>query len=91
MIKQGENAYKRYSTIVHIGGTNTVSSEGSLGSEGLFTIYDTTTHKPTYITFTVEGDTTDYIKVSSFNAYSDGENITTAFLSNVYGIKFFLL
>lgn len=94
MLKDGEDAYKRYSTIVHIGGTNSVSSTGSLGSEGLFTVYDTTTHKPIYITFNVNADTpTSSVKIiiENFKAYQDGADITSTFLTKVYGIKLFLL
>lgn len=87
----GAEAYKRYSTIVHIGGTNTESSSGKLGSEGLFTVYDTTTHKPTYITFEVSGDATNHLQIPNFKAYQDGADITTTFLTKVYGIKFYLL
>ena len=87
----GAEAYKRYSTIVHIGGTNTESSSGKLGSEGLFTVYDTTTHKPTYITFEVSGDLTNHLQIPNFKAYQDGADITATFLTKVYGIKFYLL
>lgn len=87
----GAEAYKRYSTIVHIGGTTTESSSGKLGSEGLFTVYDTTTHKPTYITFEVSGDATNHLQIPNFKAYQDGADITTTFLTKVYGIKFYLL
>lgn len=87
----GAEACKRYSTIVHIGGTNTKSARGKLGSEGLFTVYDTTTHKPTYITFEVVGDATNYLQIPNFKAYQDGADITTTFLTKVYGIKFYLL
>lgn len=87
----GVEAYKRYSTIVHIGGTNSESSSGRLGSEGLFTVYDTTTHKPTYITFEVSGDLTNHLQIPNFKAYQDGADITTTFLTKVYGIKFYLL
>lgn len=82
----GVEAYKRYSTIVHIGGTNT-----ELGSEGLFTVYDTTTHKPIYITFEVVGDETNYLQIPNFKAYQDGADITTTYLTKVYGIEFYLL
>lgn len=94
MLKDGEDAYKRYSTIVHIGGTNTTSSTGSLGSEGLFTVYDTTTHKPIYITFNVSADAATSsvpIAIENFKAYQDGTDITSTFLTKVYGIKLFLL
>lgn len=87
----GAEDYKRYSTIVHIGGTNTESSSGKLGSEGLFTVYDTTTHKPTYITFEVVGDATNHLQIPTFKAYQDGADITATFLTKVYGIKFYLL
>ena len=87
----GAEAYKRYSTIVHIGGTNTESSSGKLGSEGLFTVYDTTTHKPTYITFEVVGDATNHLQIPTFKAYQDGADITTTYLTKVYGIEFYLL
>lgn len=87
----GVEAYKRYSTIVHIGGTNTESSSGKLGSEGLFTVYDTTTHKPIYITFEVSGDATNHLQIPNFKAYQDGADITATFLTKVYGIKFYLL
>lgn len=87
----GAEAYKRYSTIVHIGGTNTESSSGKLGSEGLFTVYDTTTHKPTYITFEVVGDLTNRLQIPTFKAYQDGADITTTYLTKVYGIEFYLL
>ena len=87
----GAEAYKRYSTIVHIGGTNTESSSGKLGSEGLFTVYDTTTHKPTYITFEVVGDATNHLQIPTFKAYQDGADITATYLTNVYGIEFYLL
>lgn len=87
----GAEAYKRYSTIVHIGGTNTESSSGKLGSEGLFTVYDTTTHKPIYITFEVVGDLTNHLQIPTFKAYQDGAEITTTFLTKVYGIEFYLL
>lgn len=90
-ILPGAEAYKRYSTIVHIGGKNTESSSGKLGSEGLFTVYDTTTHKPTYITFEVSGDATNHLQIPNFKAYQDGADITTTFLTKVYGIKFYLL
>lgn len=90
-ILPGVEAYKRYSTIVHIGGTNSESASGRLGSEGLFTIYDTTTHKPTYITFEVSGDATNRLQIPNFKAYQDGADITTTFLTKVYGIKFYLL
>ena len=87
----GAEAYKRYSTIVHIGGTNTESSSGKLGSEGLFTVYDTTTHKPIYITFEVVGDLTNRLQIPNFKAYQDGADITTTYLTKVYGIEFYLL
>lgn len=87
----GVEAYKRYSTIVHIGGTNAESSIGKLGSEGLFTVYDTTTHKPTYIIFEVSGNATNRLQIPTFKAYQDGADITTTFLTKVYGIKFYLL
>lgn len=87
----GAEAYKRYSTIVHIGGTNTESSSGKLGSEGLFTVYDTTTHKPIYITFEVVGDLTNRLQIPTFKAYQDGADITTTYLTKVYGIEFYLL
>lgn len=87
----GAEAYKRYSTIVHIGGTNTESSSGKLGSEGLFTVYDTTTHKPIYITFEVVGDATNHLQIPTFKAYQDGADITATYLTKVYGIEFYLL
>lgn len=85
MMTQTDGSYKYYTSIVNIGNDN-VS-----GSEGLFTVYDTTTHKPIYITFTIKANSSTTLTVDTFTAYQDGAAATDAVLPLVYGIKLFRL
>ena len=58
---------------------------------GTLYAFDTTTHKPTYITFEVVGDSTNHLQIPTFKAYQDGADITATYLTKVYGIEFYLL
>lgn len=91
IIKQSDDTYKKYSTIMHIGKIGNNITDGYTAGDGLFTVYDTTTHKITYVMCKMYGNPPGGVYISDFAAYQDGADITTTFKTNVVCIKLYMV